>query len=75
MDSTCGPDGADACSVNMAQIHLLAGDLVSAYRAALPSAEAGDRESIALLVDICTRAGDDERAQMWRSRLSVQSAR
>lgn len=57
----------------MAQIHLLAGDLVSAYRAALPSAEAGDRESIALLVDICTRAGDDERAQMWRSRLSVQS--
>jgi hypothetical protein len=55
----------------MARIHLMAGDLVSAYRSAVPSAESGDQESIALLVDICTRAGDDERAGLWRSRLSV----
>lgn len=72
MDATCGPDGGDACSVNMARIHLMAGDLVSAYRAAVPSAEAGDRESMELLVDICTRAGDEERAHHWRSRLAAQ---
>lgn len=57
--------------MNMARIHLIAGDLVNAYRSAVPSAEAGDRESMALLVDICTRAGDDERARLWRSRLAV----
>ncbi len=70
MDPTCGPDGGDACSVNMARIHLMAGDLASAYRAAVPSAEAGDQESVALLVDICTRAGDEQRADLWRSRLA-----
>ena len=66
---TCGSgSSADACATNMAQIHLKAGDLVGAYRSALPPAEAGDPESIDLLVEICERAGDVNRAQQWRDR-------
>lgn len=53
----------------MARIHFMAGDLVSAYRSAVPSAEAGDADSIALVVEICTRAGDHERAREWQARL------
>lgn len=69
MDAGCGPgSSADACATNMAQIHLKAGDLVGAYRAALPAAEAGDPGSIDLLVEICERAGDTARAQTWRER-------
>jgi hypothetical protein len=50
----------------MGLIHLQAGDLVSAYRYFLPSAEAGDPEAVARLVEICERAGDTERADRWR---------
>jgi hypothetical protein len=51
----------------MGLIHLQAGDLVSAYRYFLPSAEAGDPEAVARLVEICERAGDTERADRWRN--------
>jgi hypothetical protein len=53
----------------MAQIHLLAGDLVTAYKSALPGAEAADPEAMSLLVQICEKAGDTGRAQQWRERL------
>lgn len=57
------------CSVNMGLIHLQAGDLTSAYRFFLPLAQAGDRDAIGHLIDICERAGDMERAQTWRAEL------
>lgn len=72
--SGCGPAGAagpDRCATNMGQILLSAGDLVGAYRYFLPSAERGDAEAIAQLVDICERGGDAERAESWRQRLAV----
>lgn len=70
MDPNCGP-GADACSINLARIHLMSGDLASAYRSALPSAQAGDRVSIELLIEVCEKAGDQGRATMWRERLAA----
>ena len=73
MTMACGPQpgGADKCSLNMAQIHLLAGDLVTAYKSALPGAEAGDPEAMTLLVQTCEQAGDAPRAQQWRGRLAA----
>lgn len=59
------------CDVNMGQIHLQAGDLVSAYRFFLPWAEQGDEAAIAQLVEICEKAGDETRAASWRERLPV----
>ncbi len=61
------------CSVNMGLIHLQAGDLTSAYRFFLPLAQAGDREAIGHLIDICERAGDEERAQTWRAELTTDA--
>ena len=53
---------------NIAGIHMAAGDLVGAYRAALPMAQAGDTAAIDLLIEVCERAGDTARAQGWRAR-------
>jgi len=49
-------------------IHLHAGDLVGAYRYFEPLAEQGDADAVEHLIDICQRAGDVERASMWRGR-------
>ncbi len=62
-------DPGSACSTNMASIHLMAGDLAGAYREVLPGAQAGDHASVALIIDICERAGDEQRAAKWRERL------
>ncbi len=62
-------DSGSACSTNMATIHLMAGDLAGAYREVLPGAQAGDPASVALIIDICERAGDQARASEWRERL------
>jgi hypothetical protein len=58
----------DACATNMGLIHLHAGDLVGAYRYFEPLAEQGDADAVEHLIDICQRAGDVERASMWRGR-------
>jgi thioredoxin-like negative regulator of GroEL len=73
MSTACGPEsnGADKCSMNMAEIHFLAGDLAGAYTSALPSADSGDRAAMALLVQICEKAGDADRTQHWQSRLAA----
>ncbi len=59
----------DACGLNLARIHLMSGDFASAYRVALPMAEAGDIDSIGVLIEICEKAGDAPRAESWRERL------
>jgi hypothetical protein len=65
----CSPaDGPDKCATNMGEIHLMAGDLVSAYRFFLPDAEKGVPSAIAKLVEISERAGDTATAEKWRSR-------
>ena len=65
----CSPgEGADKCATNMGEIHLMAGDLVSAYRFFLPDAEKGVPSAIAKLVEISERAGDAATAEKWRSR-------
>ena len=58
----------------MGEIHLMAGDLVSAYRFFLPDAEKGVPSAIAKLVEISERAGDAATADKWRDRArSAQS--
>lgn len=64
---------SDSCGLNMARIHLAAGDLVGAYRQGLADAEAGDPQAIELLAQVCERAGDAQRAAFWRSRLPQQA--
>jgi hypothetical protein len=72
MTDQCGSGtAADACAANVAAIHLAAGDLVGAYRAALPMAQSGDAASIDLLIELCERAGDKPRSQEWRARRRV----
>jgi hypothetical protein len=52
--NVCDPrDGAARCSINMGEIHLKAGDLVSAYGYFKPLGEAGDQEAVAYLIEIC----------------------
>lgn len=63
--------GPDACGLNLARIHLMSGDLVSAYRVALPMAEAGDSDSIEVMIQICEKAADATRAASWRERLAA----
>ena len=72
--NVCDPrDGAARCSINMGEIHLKAGDLVSAYGYFKPLGEAGDQEAVAYLIEICERAGDSRRAALWsESLLSVK---
>ena len=65
MDPVCAPTGPGACATNMANIHLLAGDLAGAYRELLPLAEAGDPTAI----QVCVRAGDTQRAQRWQAQM------
>lgn len=73
--TSCGPEqGPDKCAMNMGQIHLMAGDLVSAYRFFLPDAEKGQREAIRMLVEIAERGGDAATAEKWRSRLAQAEA-
>ncbi len=70
----CGPTAsgpADRCATNMGRILLAAGDLVGAYRYFLPMAEAGDRDAIEALVDVCERGADPARAATWRARLEA----
>jgi hypothetical protein len=55
----------------MGRILLAAGDLVGAYRYFLPMAEAGDRDAIEALVDVCERGADPARAATWRARLEA----
>lgn len=65
----CSPaDGPDKCATNMGEIHLMAGDLVSAYRFFLPDAQKGVPSAIARLVEIAERAGDATTAQKWREK-------
>lgn len=71
MSEACGASPGGRCEVNMGLIHLAAGDLVGAYRYFLPSAQAGDAEAIGHLITICDRAGDADRADSWRERLSI----
>ncbi|MEY3407736.1 MAG: hypothetical protein RL038_797 [Actinomycetota bacterium] len=52
----------------MGEIHLKAGDLVSAYRYFQPLGENGDPLAIDYLVEICEKAGDQARADSWRAR-------
>lgn len=71
----CSPaEGPDKCATNMGEIHLLAGDLVSAYRFFLPDAEKGVPSAIAKLVEISERAGDAATAEKWRSRAEAAQA-
>jgi len=58
----------------MGLIHLQAGDLVGAYRFFLPDAERGDEQAIAHLIDVCVRAGDNQRADTWKQRLAQTQA-
>lgn len=68
-NAQCSPaDGPDKCATNMGEIHLMAGDLVSAYRFFLPDAEKGVPSAIAKLVEISERAGDTATAATWRER-------
>lgn len=69
-DNRCTPAAPAKCAVNMGLIHLQAGDLVRAYRFFQPLAEAGDREAVEQLIEICVRAGDHARADSWRARLT-----
>ena len=55
----------------MARIHLLAGDLVTAYASALPGAEAGDTDAIRMIIKICEKAGDQERVTRWQAALDT----
>ena len=74
-NAQCSPgDGRDTCAANMGEIHLLAGDLVSAYRFFLPDAEKGVPSAIAKLVEISERAGDAATAERWRSRATAAQA-
>ena len=71
----CSPaEGPDRCATNMGEIHLLAGDLVSAYRFFLPDAEKGVPSAIEKLVEISERAGDAATAEKWRSRAESAQA-
>lgn len=66
-NAQCYPDdGPDKCATNMGEIHLMAGDLVSAYRFFLADAEKGVPSAIAKLVEISERAGDEVTAEKWR---------
>lgn len=69
MDPVCAPTGPGACATNMANIHLLAGDLAGAYRELLPLAEAGDPTAIQAIIEVCVRAGDTQRAQRWQAQM------
>jgi hypothetical protein len=67
--NSCDPhDGPAKCTTNMGEIHLKAGDLVSAYRYFAPLAESGEISAIDYLIEICERAGDQTRAETWRSK-------
>jgi hypothetical protein len=57
--------------MNMARINMLAGDLVNAYAAAFPGAEAGDSEAIRMMIEICEKAGDQDRSARWRAVLET----
>lgn len=68
-NAQCSPGGGpDKCATNMGEIHLMAGDLVSAYRFFLPDAEKGVPSAMGRLVEIAERAGDAATAQKWREK-------
>lgn len=52
----------------MGEIHLRAGDLVSAYRYFQPLGEKGEESAIDYLIEICEKAGDLARAETWRAK-------
>lgn len=52
----------------MGEIHMRAGDLVSAYRYFQPLGESGDLLAIDYLIEICEKAGDAARAETWRAK-------
>jgi hypothetical protein len=67
--NSCDPhDGPAKCTTNMGEIHLKAGDLVSAYRYFQPLADAGEVSAIDYLIEICEKAGDADRAETWRTK-------
>lgn len=68
--ANCNTGSPDACAANLGWIQFQAGDFVSAYRSVVPAAERGDRGAIELIVEICQRAGDAERAAAWQAKLS-----
>lgn len=68
-EMSCDPtDGPAKCTTNMGEIHLRAGDLVSAYRYFQPLGEKGDASAIDYLIEICEKAGDMARAETWRAK-------
>lgn len=67
--NSCDPtEGPAKCTTNMGEIHMRAGDLVSAYRYFQPLGESGDLLAIDYLIEICEKAGDAARAETWRAK-------